>query len=323
MLLCASGSATAQQLAWEQWQHVPGIVDMGARGDGSLVAMAAGRLFLVGADGTATPFAAGADGFSGSPDAEPYFVVVPALSVESVGCAWSADDLFVLDLGSPPGLARVDPAGHATHFATLTGADTLGGIALDTVGSFGHRLLATGTRGDHTIVFAVDCVGSVSTITDSAPPMEGGLAVAPSTFGQFAGDLVAPDENTGRLWAIDAAGRATVVAVPNLAAGGDTGVESVGFVPPGFTAGGFAYLADRATPDNPFPGTDSILRLSSTSLVSAGVQEGDLVVSTEGGGTTVSVHCEATCMVSQVAQGTPGGHIEGHLLLVAPATVRP
>jgi hypothetical protein len=302
---------------------VPGIVDMGARADGSLVAMAAGRLFLLAADGTATPFAAGPDGFSGSPDAEPYFVVVPDLSVESVGCAWSADDLFVLDLGSPPGLTRVDPAGHATHFATLAGADTLGGIALDTVGNFGHRLLATGTRGDRSIVFAVDCVGSVSTITDSAPPMEGGLAVAPSTFGQFAGDLIAPDENTGQLWAIDAAGGAAVVAVPNLPAGGDTGVESVGFVPPGFSTGGFAYLADRATPDNPFPGTDSMLRLASASLVSAGVQEGDLVVSTEGSGTTVSVHCAASCTVSQVAQGTPGGHIEGHLLLVAPASVRP
>jgi hypothetical protein len=94
-------------------------------------------------------------------------------------------------------------------------------------------------------------------------------------------------------------------------------------VPPGFSTGGFAYLADRATPDNPFPGTDSILRLASASLVSAGVQEGDLVVSTEGSGTTVSVHCAASCTVSQVAQGTPGGHIEGHLLLVAPASVRP
>ena len=40
------------------------------------------------------------------------------------------------------------------------------------------------------------------------------------------------------------------------------------------------------------------------------------VVSTEGGGTTVAIHCDATCTVLQVAQGTPGGHIEGHIVMV-------
>jgi hypothetical protein len=235
------------------------------------------------------------------------------LSVDSAGCAWSADDLFVLDFGSPPGLIRVDPGGHASHFSTLAGADTLGGIAIDTSGSFGHRLLATGTRGDHTVVFAVDCLGANAIVTDAAPPME---AVAPMTFGQFAGDLIAPDENTGQIWAIDPAGTVARVAAPNLPTGGDTGVESLGFVAPGFSAGGVAYLADRATPNNPFPGTDYILRLSSDALAAAGVQDGDLVVSTEGGGTTVAVRCDSACSVFPVALGTRGGHIEGHLIAV-------
>src|SRR5439155_10306622 len=100
----------------------------------------------------------------------------------------------------------------------------------------------------------------------------------PSTFGQFAGDLIAPDENTGQMWAIDPTGEVTLMVVPNLPAGGDTGVESVGFVPPGFinNAAGFAYLADRGTPNNPFPGNDSLLRLTAAALASAGVQDGDL-----------------------------------------------
>jgi hypothetical protein len=96
-------------------------------------------------------------------------------------------------------------------------------------------------------------------------------------------------------------------------------VESLGFVPPGFGAGGFVYLADRATPDNPFPGTDAILRLSSPALRSAGVQDGDLLVATEGGGATVAIRCAATCEVHPVAAGPGGGgvgHIEGHLTLV-------
>jgi hypothetical protein len=275
-------------------------------------------VFLVSASGALTPFAAGADGFSGDPNAEPYFVSARPLRVDAAACAWTADDLFILDLASPPGIIRVDPAGHATHFATLSGVDTLGGIALDTTGRFDHRLLVTGTHdGNQTTVFGVDCAGSSATLTTSAPQVEGGLAVAPTTFGAFAGDLIAPDENTGALYAIDPSGAVTLIASSGLPSGGDTGVESAGFVPPGFASGGYAYLADRGTPNNPFPGTDSLLRLSSAALTSAGVEDGDLLVSTEGGGTTIDVRCSDTCTVFQVASGTSGGHIEGHLVLLA------
>jgi hypothetical protein len=312
-----AGPVIADQPAWEQWQRLPGIVDVASRADGSLVVMAAGRLYSVARSGTVTPFAAGPDGFAaGSADAESYFVITPALSVDDAGCSFNADDLFILDLSSPPGLTRVDSLGKASRFATLPGVDTLGGIAIDTTGTFAHRLLVTGSHQNQTTVFAVDCQGSSTTLTDSAPPLEGGIAVAPTSFGQFAGNLVAPDENTGQLWAIDPAGHATVIIVPSLPTGGDTGVESVGFVPPRFSAGGFAYLADRGTPDNPFPGTDSILRLSSAALVSAGVQDGDLLVSTEGNGTTVAIHCAATCSIIDAAQGTQGGHIEGHIVAI-------
>lgn len=310
---------SAQQLAWQQWVKVPGVVDVGARGDGSLVVMAAGKLFVVAPGGAISPFAQGADGYvAGSPDAESYFVIVPAaLTVDGTSCSFNEGDLFLLDLTSPPGIVRVDTSGHAARFATLMGVDTLGGIAVDFTGRFGHQLLVTGSHANQTAVFAIDCQGASTTLTDSAPPLEGGIAVAPPTFGQFAGDLVAPDENTGQMWAIDPTGAATLIVVPNLPTGGDTGVESVGFIPRGFSLGGSAYLADRGTPNNPFPGTDSLLRLAAADLVSAGVQDGDLLVSTEGGGTTVAIHCAATCTVAQVAQGTPGGHIEGHIVAVA------
>jgi hypothetical protein len=308
--------AAAEQAAWEQWQHLTGVVDVGVRADGSLVAMANGRLFQVSRTGATLPFSTGADGFSASADAESYFVVAQAMSVDGAACAWTADDLFVLDLNSPPGVARIDPAGRTSHFATLATVDTLGGIAMDTTGKFGHRLLVTGSHQNQTTVFALDCRGTSATLTESAPPLEGGLAVAPPTFGQFAGNLIAPDENSGQLWAIAPDGTAALVITPSLPTGGDTGVESVGFVPPGFSAGGSAYLADRGTANNPFPGTDSILRLSSAALVAAGVQDGDLLVSTEGGGTTVAVRCADTCSVGQVALGTPGGHIEGHIVAI-------
>src|SRR5205823_7634499 len=101
-------------------------------------------------------------------------------------------------------------------------------------GRFGYRVLVTGTRANQTSVIAIDCQGGSTLLTDSAPLVEGGIAVAPATFGQFAGDLIAPDENSGQIWAIDPSGAAALVSVPNLPTGRDTGVESLGFVPPGF-----------------------------------------------------------------------------------------
>ncbi|MBV8718394.1 MAG: hypothetical protein JOZ65_25270 [Chloroflexi bacterium] len=311
--MLASAASAQTPAAWDKWQHQVGIVDLGTRSDGSLAAMVAGRLFTVAPPtGAATPFA---PGFSADPNAEPYFIVAPDLSPADNRCAWHAGDLYVLDLTSPLGIARVETSGAVSHLATLTGVDTLGGIALDTTGHFDHTLLVTGTHnGNQTTVFAVGCDGSTSVLTDAAPLVEGGLAVAPESFGQFAGDLIAPDENSGQIWAIDPAGAASLVIISGLPSGGDTGVESEAFVPSGFiTSSGFAYLADRGTPDNPFPGSDSILRLSAMSLASAGVHDGDLLVATEGDGTTIAVRCQDTCTVVQAAQGPPGGHIEGHI----------
>jgi hypothetical protein len=41
-------------------------------------------------------------------------------------------------------------------------------------------------------VLAIDCAGGVRAITSHAPAMEGGIAVAPTSFGRYGGDLVAP-----------------------------------------------------------------------------------------------------------------------------------
>jgi hypothetical protein len=310
-----SSAAQTGRPAWEPWQRLEGVVDVGVRADGNLVAMANGLLFLVSPDGVISPFARGADGYSGPAGAEPYFVVAPLLPTQSAACGFVPDDLLILDLGSPAGVTRVDAAGRASRFATLSNMDSLFGITFDTIGRFGYALLVVGQRQGVAAVFGVDCQGAVTTVADPAPLVEGGVAVAPAEFGRFGGALIAPDELSGQIWAIGPDGSATLVAVPDLPTGGDTGVESVGFVPSGFSGDGFAYLADRGTPDNPFPGTDSILRLSSAALTATGVQEGDLLVATEGAGLTVAVHCDVACTVTRVADGSPGGHIEGHIVL--------
>src|SRR5947209_4632676 len=83
--------ASAEPGTWEQWQHLVGVVEVaGPRSDGNLVVMANGQLWLVSSAGSMTPFARGADGYSGSVDGEPYMAVVPqqALSVPAANCAF-------------------------------------------------------------------------------------------------------------------------------------------------------------------------------------------------------------------------------------------
>src|SRR5438105_367530 len=74
------------------------------------------------------------------------------------------------------------------RFARIRVSGLIDGIAFDRTGAFAHRLLVTVNRGTKTAVLAVDCHGNLSTIARSAPRVEGGIAVAPATFGHFAGD---------------------------------------------------------------------------------------------------------------------------------------
>jgi hypothetical protein len=149
------------------------------------------------------------------------------------------------------------------------------------------------------------------------------MVVAPRAFGRFGGQLIAPDELHGALIALDARGRARVLARSGLPAGGDIGVESLAFVPRGFDRGMTALLADRAVPGAPHPGTDSILGVSGAALHAAGVRAGDLLAATEGGGETIAVRCNLRrCTVRLVAHGPSVTHAEGHIVFVQAAFSR-
>ena len=300
---------------WEHWQTIPGIFDVaGPRKDGSLVVAGNGVLYLVNPAGVVTPFARGSQGYAGEGGgAESYLTMSTGHEVSAAGCSFAADDVFVLRLHAPLGVTRVDGEGHASPFATVTGVDSLSGIAFDTTGSFGYRLLVSGPSRGKTVIAAIDCKGAVQVITQIAPTLEGGLAVAPAGFGTYGGDLMAPDEFSGKIYAIAPDGTVGVAAVSGLPVGGDIGVESVAFVPQGFSRGGAAYYSDRATPGNPHPGTDSLLRLTSPYLTGAAVHDGDLLGATEGGATMVDVRCAVTCQVLTVVAVATTSHGEGHI----------
>ena len=305
---------------WAPFLHVPGVVDLaGPRADGSFTVAAAGHLFLLGRDGVLRPFARGPGGYSTATGTEPYIALSADDPVTASGCSFHRDVVFAIEPGAKPGIIMVDPQGRARRYADLPRGVTPNGIAFDTAGRFGHRLLVTAGGHGGTTLFAADCKGRVRPILAHGPAVEGGIVVAPPAFGRFGGDLIAPNETSGRVFAFQPNGNVVTLVRSGLPSGGDIGVESAGFVPPGFGRGGAAYLADRLSPGNKHPGTNSILRLPGPGLVRAGVRPGDLLVATEGGAKTIAVRCGSSCTVRHIADGPAVAHGEGHIVVAASA----
>jgi hypothetical protein len=279
-------------------------VDLSApRSDGRLVLAANGRLFLFAPPHGLVPFARGSGGYSTRKGLEPYIALTSHLRVPGAGCSFGADELYALAPYGHPGVIRVDPGGHAARFATLPAGWTPDGIAFDRVGRFGHRLLISRA-------YALDCRGRLRTLAHTAPRVEGGIAVAPASFGAFGGWLIAPNEDTGQIFAIAPSGRARLLANSGLPAGGDLGVESIGFVP---SHAADAYVSDRFTPAHHYHGDNAIDELSAAELRAAGVRAGDMLVATEGRGLTDDIRCAQTCTVRKVAIGPPEAYFEGHI----------
>jgi hypothetical protein len=295
---------------WRDYLHVGRPLDLGGpRRDGSLVLAAAGRLWRVLPTGRAVPFASAYRSPGGE---EPYIALAQR---GRGGCSFGADAVYALRLRAPRGVNRISSSGQVRPFASLTATGLIDGITFDDTGRFGHRLLVTISSGSHTTVDAISCNGAVSAITRRAPKVEGGIAVAPIGFGRFAGDLIAPDEVSGRIYAITPRGTTTVLADSGLPHGGDIGVESETFVP---ALTRYSLLvADRLTPGNRHPGDDELLRIGSSALRAAGVSAGALVVASEGGARTDAITCHASgCQVLHVADGPAIAHLEGHIAVL-------
>jgi hypothetical protein len=207
----------------------------------------------------------------------------------------------------------VDRNGRSHPFGSLPAGTFPSGIAIDRVGSFGYRLLVTATASGKTALHAFDCRGRDRVIAAGAPSVEGGLAFAPRTFGRFGGALIAPDEVSGRIYAFGPGGRTRLVVESGLPAGGDVGVEAVGFVPPSLGRKGAEYLADLGAPGSPTSGSDSLLVLTAAAVSRARLRTGELVVATESGAKTLAIRCARVCRIRRIAEGPASAHAEGHI----------
>jgi hypothetical protein len=307
-LIGACGAASGAQVSppsaavpaqWNTFVHIGTPIDVA--GSSRIVVAAGGRLWSLSTSGAI----AGFDGRYRSPGGgEPYIALSPG------GC-FGRGAVYALQVVGRAGVTAIGANGRVRRFATIFAPGLLDGIAFDTTGRFGHRLLVTVNKGTRTTLEAIDCNGRVTRLTRTAPRVEGGIAVAPQGFGRFGGDLIAPDEISGRVYAITPTGRSVLVANSGLPHGQDTGVESEAFVP---AAHKDALVADRLTPDNPHPGDDVILRIRAAALKAAGVRAGDLLVTSEAGALTDAIRCTTRgCSVRYVASGPSVAHIEGHI----------
>jgi hypothetical protein len=301
--------------AWAGFRHLPGVIDLaGPRSDGSFLVAAARRLFILGRDGALSPFARGAGGYQAAAGDEPYLVIADGAAARGGHCAFGRDAAFAIAPGRHPGIIMISAAGQARQFASLPPGSAPSGIAFDGTGRFGRRLLVTARRSGATTVYGIGCDGRPSVVAAGVPRVEGGMAVAPAAFGQFGGDLIAPDEGSGLVYAVAPSGKVAILARSGLPAGSDIGVESAGFAP---AAAAAAYLADRLAPGNRHPGDDAILRMPAAALARADIRAGDLLVATEGGAKTIDVRCAATCAVRYVAAGPAIAHGEGHIVFAS------
>jgi hypothetical protein len=322
LALCVSTLAGAATPAVGQWRvllTVPKIVDVvGPRADGRLVLSTQSGLFLLRPGGAAQPFANGPGGYAGT-GGEPYIALASGSRVYGVtGCSFEAGDVFALDADSTPGIVRVRPSGQATRFLDFPSGAFPSGITFDTFGRFGYRLLVTANFDSNTktTLYAIDCRARWTVIAEGAPHVEGGIVVAPPSFGRFGGQLIAADESGGRIHAFRRDGTVELVADPGLPAGGDIGVESLGFVPSRVGTGAAVYFSDLGAPGSPTEGSDALLVLRGQDLARAALRPGELLAAMEGGGATVAIRCEASCTVRRVADGLPATHGEGHLTFV-------
>jgi hypothetical protein len=319
----AAAPAPGSMPVWRSAQSVDEAVDLaGPRSDGRLVVAtnggSGGRLSLWAPLGALSPFARGNGGYA-STRGEPYIDVASGRVFRHPKCSFGRDAVYAIDQSATPGIIKISRRGFSSRFVNLP-AGVPEGITFDRVGRFGHRLLVAERIGVTTTVFGIDCLGHLRAFARGAPGVEGGMRVAPRSFGRFGGQLIMPDELTGNVYAAAPNGKTRLVVNAGTPAGGDIGVESLGFVPKAFDRRRFsAFLSSAHGGSNFGPGTRTILTLGPGALRRTGVAPGDLLGVSELAGTTVAIHCSKHCSARRVANGPAAGHIEGHIVFAPQA----
>lgn len=190
-------------------------------------------LNLVARDGSRVPFAPGFRAFRGI---ESKIAVVPE-GGPPVDAGFTPGDLF-LGRGPQTEISRLSAGGEILTdiFAQFgAGGGFWGGLAFDTQGDFGGRLIAAEANGK---IYLLNPDGTSEVLIDLQRRLEG-LAIAPLTFGPHAKNVIVgvegysdDDPHGGEIFAIGADGSSVLLANIGYAA------EDIQFIPAG---GGTLY----------------------------------------------------------------------------------
>src|SRR5437879_13347339 len=105
-MLPISGAAAGP--AWEPWQSVSGVFDLGGpRTDGSLLVAGSAALYTLNPAGDLQPFARGGGGYRDDPTAEAYLAVSSGQHVAAAGCDFERGEAFVIQVLGALGLTLV------------------------------------------------------------------------------------------------------------------------------------------------------------------------------------------------------------------------
>src|SRR5262249_52120716 len=106
----ASSASPGSPAAWAGFRHVTGVIDLaGPRSDGSFLVAAGRRLVILGRDGTLSPFARGAGGYTAAAGDEPYLVIADGVVARGGPCAFPLDAAFAIAPGRHPGIIMISP----------------------------------------------------------------------------------------------------------------------------------------------------------------------------------------------------------------------
>ena len=160
---------------------------------------------------------------------EEYVTIAPS---QSVNAGFTPRDIFVTQ---GPAIYKVT-GGTVTPFALMPdcGQDETG-ITFDHVGTFGYNMIVTCDNGP---VWQVDGTGIPTFIADAATHLEG-PAIPPLSFGPYGGQILAADEDSGGVHAIDNTGNITYDVFSNY---GAEGVLVIPSAPCTFCDGGGAQF---------------------------------------------------------------------------------
>jgi len=214
---------------------------------------------------------------------ERYLAIAPAVGT------WTPSEIYATDGAA---VYKITPDGSSvTLFTTVAscGNDHTG-ITFDHVGTFGFDMILTCLNGE---VWRVNPAGTSTHVASVGTELEG-PAVAPLSFGTYAGQILAANDDMGQVWAVKNDGTFTL-------AFSWAGAESVHVIPNtlcnfGNSGGAFFSALQQANQVDKFPATD---------FLGFG---GDILIVSEAGGGISKVHWNGSSYVQTTFDTNPFGY---------------